>query len=201
MTTSTTQRPAARGRKPRGELIVAGTVAVIGVVVLTRTVTMDVPDNGAFLGPQFFPYVVAALLLVLSALLVLQHVRREPVDAGDTEPGDMDAGDTDDGDTEAGDGAAERRLGGPSESDAPPPIDWKPFGMVAATLVLHVVLLEPLGWLIAGAGLFFGVSYALGGRNVLRDIGVAFVMSAVAQLAFSAGLGMALPAGILGAVV
>ncbi|MBB3662586.1 putative tricarboxylic transport membrane protein [Prauserella sediminis] len=211
MTTSTTQRPAARGRKPRGELIVAGTVAVIGVVVLTRTVTMDVPDNGAFLGPQFFPYVVAALLLVLSALLVLQHVSREPVDAGDTDDGDMDAGDTDDGDTddgdtddgdtEAGDGAAERRLGGPSESDAPPPIDWKPFGMVAATLVLHVVLLEPLGWLIAGAGLFFGVSYALGGRNVLRDIGVAFVMSAVAQLAFSAGLGMALPAGILGAVV
>ncbi|KID32153.1 Tripartite tricarboxylate transporter TctB family [Prauserella sp. Am3] len=190
MTTTTTPRSPVGGRKARGELIVAGTVAVIAVVVLVRTAAMDVPDNGSFLGPQFFPYVVGALLLVLSALLVVQHLRRAPAtETAGTESADDEPADD-------GKGAA-----GGSESDTPPAIDWKPFGLVAATLVLHVVLLEPLGWLIAGAGLFFGISYALGGRNVLRDLGVAFVMSAVAQLAFSAGLGMALPAGILGAVV
>lgn len=202
MTTTTTPRSAASGRKPRGELLVAGTVAVIGLVVLVRTVTMDVPDNGAFLGPQFFPYLVSALLLALSALLVVQHLRTAPADATGS---DTTGGDTTDADAAGSDGADAEGDAGPggteSESDGPPAIDWKPFGLVAATLVLHVVLLEPLGWLIAGAGLFFGVSYALGGRNVLRDLGVAFVMSSVAQLAFSAGLGMSLPAGILGAVV
>ncbi|MBB3049535.1 putative tricarboxylic transport membrane protein [Prauserella isguenensis] len=196
MTTTTTPRSTARGRKPRGELLVAGTVAVIGVVVGVRTVTMDVPDNGAFLGPQFFPYIVSGLLLVLSALLVVQHLRGAPADTAAVGTTDTHKADADD----VADGAAGRGEAA-SESDVPPAIDWKPFGLVAATLVLHVVLLEPLGWLIAGAGLFFGVSYALGGRNVLRDLGVAFVMSSVAQLAFSAGLGMSLPAGILGAVV
>lgn len=186
MTTTTPPRSAATGRAPRGELIVAGTVAVIGIVVLARTAAMDVPETGAFLGPQFFPYIVGVLLLVLSTLLVVQHFRRDSPE--DTEQ--ADAGQTD---TEPADGVA--------ESDGPPAIDWKPLGLVAGTLVLHVLLLEPLGWLIAGAGLFFGVSYALGGRNVLRDLGVAFAMSALAQLAFSVGLGMSLPAGILGAVV
>lgn len=185
MTTATTPRPAASGRKPRGELIVPGMVAVIGIVVLARTVTMDVPDTGAFLGPQFFPYIVGALLLVLSALLVVQHVRK----------------DTDDTDSQPGADTVDEEGGAASESDAAPAIDWRPFGLVLVVLALHVVLLEPLGWLIAGAGLFFGISYALGGRNVLRDIGVAFVISSAAQLAFSSGLGMALPAGILGAVV
>ncbi|MCP2254298.1 putative tricarboxylic transport membrane protein [Prauserella aidingensis] len=197
MTTTTTPRSAASRRKARGELLVAGTVAAIGLVVLVRTATMDVPDNGAFLGPQFFPYLVSALLLALSALLVVQHLRAAPADATGSDTTDVDAAGSDGADAEGDAGPG----GTGSGSDGPPAIDWKPFGLVAATLVLHVVLLEPLGWLIAGAGLFFGVSYALGGRNVLRDLGVAFVMSSVAQLAFSAGLGMSLPAGILGAVV
>lgn len=197
MTTTTTPRNAARGRKPRGELLVAGTVAVIGVVAGVRTVTMDVPDNGAFLGPQFFPYVVCSLLILLSALLVVQHVRGNHDDTAVA--ADADAATDADADTDAD--AGDEPTAASAESDSPPPIDWKPFGLVAATLVAHVVLLEPLGWLIAGAGLFFGISYALGGRNVLRDLGVAFVMSSAAQLAFSTGLGMALPAGILGAVV
>lgn len=203
MTTTTTPRSTETERRPRGELLVAGTVAVIGLVVLWRTAVMDVPGTGAFLGPQFFPYVVGALLLVLSALLVLQHVRgsapsASTVAAGaersDDDTSDSDASDTDGSDSDGSDSDA-------SDTDTPGPIDWKPFGLVVLTLAAHVALLEPLGWLIAGAGLFFGVSYALGGRHVLRDLGVAFVMSSIAQLAFSAGLGMSLPAGILGAVV
>ncbi|OLT39121.1 hypothetical protein BJF85_07215 [Saccharomonospora sp. CUA-673] len=161
---------------------------------------MDVPDNGAFLGPQFFPYLVGALLAVLSALLVVQNLRGTPAPA----TADTDTASAADGSDERADTGVDESTDDSTpatDSDAPPAIDWKPFGLVALTLVLHMALLQPLGWLIAGAGLFFGISYALGGRNVLRDLGVAFVMSSVAQLAFSAGLGMALPAGILGAVV
>lgn len=181
-----TTTPDTRRAKPRGELVVALLVAAIGATLLVGTATMDVPGTSGYLGPQFFPAVVGVLLLVLSGLLVVQHLRApapriEQTSQVDEEP------------TAA--------ASAPAETTGAPGIDWKPFGIVALTLVLHVLLLEPLGWLIAGAGLFFGVSYALGGRHVLRDIGIAFVLSSLAQLAFSAGLGITLPAGILGGVI
>lgn len=157
--------------RSRGELVVVAIVAAIGTFLLVRTTTMEVTGTSGFLGPRFFPAVVGVLLLVLSTALAIQHLR------GTKQPVEESHEDTDDA------------------------IDWRPLGIVAATLTLHVLLLEPLGWLIAGAGLFFGVSYALGGRNVLRDVGIAFVLSSAAQLGFSAGLGIALPSGILGGVV
>lgn len=80
-------------------------------------------------------------------------------------------------------------------------VDWKPLGVVGATLLLHLLLLDVLGWIIAGALLFWGVSYALGSRRVLRDLGISFVVAAAVQLGFSAGLGLNLPAGILLGVV
>ncbi|GAB2742920.1 tripartite tricarboxylate transporter TctB family protein [Salinifilum aidingensis] len=171
--------PVTRRAKPRGELVVALLVAAIAATLLVRTASMDVPGTSGYLGPQFFPAVVGVLLLVLSALLVLQHLRA-PAPPTEQEHADESA---------------------PSEAAGAPGMDWKPFGIVVATLVLHVLLLEPLGWLIAGAGLFAGVSYALGGRHVLRDIGIAFVLSSAAQLGFSAGLGITLPAGVLGGVM
>lgn len=79
--------------------------------------------------------------------------------------------------------------------------DWKPLALVGGTLLLHLLLLEVLGWILAGALLFWGVSYALGSRRVLRDLGIAFVVAAAVQLGFSAGLGLTLPAGILLGVV
>ncbi|MQA11795.1 MAG: tripartite tricarboxylate transporter TctB family protein [Pseudonocardiaceae bacterium] len=158
----------------KGELIVVALVAAIGLFLLVQSANMAVPGTAGFLGPRFFPIVVGIFLLVLSALLAMQTLRT---------PRERD--------TEQAEGE-DREPGG---------IDWQPLGIVALTLALHAVLLEPLGWLIAGAGLFFGVSYALGGRHVLRDLGVSFVVAAAAQLGFSAGLGIALPAGILGGVV
>lgn len=80
-------------------------------------------------------------------------------------------------------------------------IDWKPLGFVGGTLLLHLLLLDVLGWILAGALLFWGVSYALGSRRALRDLGIAFVVAAAVQLGFSAGLGLNLPAGILLGVV
>lgn len=175
---------ATSGPKSKGELIVAALVAVMGTLLLVGTATMEVPGTSGYLGPQFFPLVVGLLLLALSALLLVQHLRGVPAHkAGDQQEASGDEN------------------GGQAEANGAPSIDWKPLGIVVATLVLFVLLLEPLGWLIAGAGLFFGVSYALGGRRVLHDIGISFVLSSTAQLGFSTGLGVALPAGILGGVM
>lgn len=80
------------------------------------------------------------------------------------------------------------------------PLAWfetRPALIVLAGLVVHTALLEPLGWLFAGALLFWIVAYAFGARAYLRDAIVALSMSAAVQVGFSLGLGLGLPGGIL----
>lgn len=71
------------------------------------------------------------------------------------------------------------------------------FGLVAATLAAHVLLLWLLGWIPAGIVLFWGIARAVGSRRPLFDLGVAAVFSCAVQFAFSAGLGVSLPVGLL----
>lgn len=75
--------------------------------------------------------------------------------------------------------------------------DRKPLLLVAATLIAFVLLLQPAGWILAGAMLFWGVSLALGSEHRLRDLGISLIVSSAVQLVFSAGLGLSLPAGVL----
>lgn len=99
-------------------------------------------------------------------------------------------------------GAALLVLGGlllldKSPPNAETPSDWSAFGLVAATLASHVLLLWLVGWIPAGIVLFWGVARAVGSRRALFDLGVAAVFSCAVQLAFSAGLGVSLPVGLL----
>lgn len=90
-----------------------------------------------------------------------------------------------------------RDLGGGKGSS---PLAWfenRPVLLVLAGLVVHTALLEFVGWLIAGALLFWVVAYAFGARAHLRDVIVALSMSAAVQVGFSLGLGLNLPGGFL----
>ena len=62
-------------------------------------------------------------------------------------------------------------------------------------------VLEPLGFPVAAALLFFGVAAALGSRRWARDAGIAVVLSVLVFLAFARGLGVGLPAGVLQGVL
>lgn len=77
----------------------------------------------------------------------------------------------------------------------------RPVLIVVAALVVNTVLLEFLGWLLAGALLFWAVAFAFGARAYLRDAVVALSVSAAVQVGFSLGLGLSLPSGILGWVL
>ena len=72
--------------------------------------------------------------------------------------------------------------------------------LTVGTVALFIALLEPLGWVLAGAFLFWGVSIGLGGRRYVFDAAVALLVSSAVQLVFSGGLGLTLPGGILAAV-
>lgn len=154
-----------------GELGVAVLVAGIGAFFLVQTARMDASSSAAFLGPRFFPAVVGVVMIVLGVLLAIQTLRSSKRE--------------------------ESEESGTEATPAEQSTDWKSLGIVAATLVLHLLLLDLLGWIIAGALLFWGASYGLGGRRVLRDLAISIVVACAVQVLFSAILGLSLPSGIL----
>jgi putative tricarboxylic transport membrane protein len=79
-------------------------------------------------------------------------------------------------------------------------LDLPPIVAVTAGLVLQMVLMKPAGFVIATAVLFVAVTYALGSRRILLNVAVGLVLCAVTYVAFTRGLGLVLPAGMLGAL-
>lgn len=78
------------------------------------------------------------------------------------------------------------------------PTDWKAAGKVVVALAAFALALVPLGWIVAGSILFWGVARGLGGRRMLFDLIIGVGMASLIQVAFSAGLGLRLPPGIFG---
>ena len=85
----------------------------------------------------------------------------------------------------------------PHLEDGDARIIWRGVAVVSASLVLFMVVLTTLGWLISAALLFAGVAWGLGSGRHLVNLGAGLALSSVIQLAFSGGLGLPLPAGIL----
>jgi putative tricarboxylic transport membrane protein len=80
-------------------------------------------------------------------------------------------------------------------------IDLPPTLTVTAGLILQMVLIKPLGFVIATAVLFVAVAYALGSRRIVLNAAVGLVLCAVTYVAFTRGLGLVLPAGMLGTLL
>jgi putative tricarboxylic transport membrane protein len=79
--------------------------------------------------------------------------------------------------------------------------DWRTVGLLLAGVVAFVLVLNPLGWIISAAVLFWVVAYALGSRRPFFDAGVGLLFSSITQLAFGAGLGLSLPSGFIGGIL
>jgi putative tricarboxylic transport membrane protein len=77
-------------------------------------------------------------------------------------------------------------------------LDLPPTLIVTGGLVLQMVLIKPLGFVIATAVLFVAIAYALGSRRVLVNAAIGLVLCALTYVAFTRGLGLVLPAGMLG---
>ncbi|CAN3126657.1 tripartite tricarboxylate transporter TctB family protein [Mycobacterium sp. smrl_JER01] len=84
-------------------------------------------------------------------------------------------------------------LGGPEQSS-----NWRAAGITIGSLVAFAVLLQPAGWIIAGAVVFWGVTVGLGSTRYVPNILIGLGASSVMQLIFSGLLGLNLPAGVMG---
>ncbi|MDA0566952.1 tripartite tricarboxylate transporter TctB family protein [Streptomonospora sp. S1-112] len=193
-----TAPPAARPSwwRGRSEVFVGLLVIGVAVVMAVQTAGMHVPDTSTGPGPQLFPWLVSGLMLVLGAALVVQVVRTPAADPdADSGPRPGGAG-ADAADADGGAAGAAGRAGRRA-----PQTDWRTVATVLGSVAAFALLLHPLGWLLSGALLFFGVAWAFGGRRPLYEAAVALVYSSVVQLAFVGGLGLNLPSGILGGIL
>ncbi|HZG02698.1 MAG TPA: tripartite tricarboxylate transporter TctB family protein [Streptomyces sp.] len=154
----------------RAELLVCALLALLGAVVLFDALTMaDLPGAETDpIGPRAVPVAVGAGLLALAVALAVDVLR-------------------------GGRGEAE----GGEDIDLAAKLDWRAVLLVIAFFLANAALIEPLGWAVSGAVLFWGTAWALGSRRWLRDAAVSVTLSVGSFYAFAYGLGIILPPGVL----
>ncbi|MFI1727654.1 tripartite tricarboxylate transporter TctB family protein [Streptomyces acidicola] len=170
--TGTSPAPATERRswlRDHSELGVSVLLLVLGVLVLTDALTMDVDiaQRGP-VGPRTVPVVVGTGLLVIAALLAVDVLR-------------------------GGRGQAESG----EDVDLSEPADWRTVALLTGVFLGAAVLINPLGFPVAGALLFWGAAFALGSRRFDRDPLIAAVLSLATYAAFNNLLGVPLPGGPL----
>jgi putative tricarboxylic transport membrane protein len=153
---------------PAGQLVFPAGVAALAVWVLARAGSITTPVSAGAMGPRVLPYLVGVAML-LSAVAVIVSVLR---------------------------GRLAQAEGG-EDVDPHAHTDWRAVALLIVLLVLHIVLITPLGWPIAAAVLFTGAAWTLGARPRLRAALIGTALAFVLQVAFAGGLGVSLPPGPL----
>ncbi|GAB3485717.1 tripartite tricarboxylate transporter TctB family protein [Amycolatopsis cihanbeyliensis] len=163
--------PAGAGRwwRTRSELGVCLLLLALGVLVLTDALSMpvDFTQRGP-IGPKAVPVLVGTALVVVAALLARDVLR-------------------------GGRGEAE----GGEDVDLDTPADWRTVLLLSGAFLANAALIDTAGFPVSSAVLFWGASYALGSRNLVRDPLIAATVSVVTWIVFDELLGVPLPGGPL----
>jgi len=147
----------------------AAFLGLLGLVLLLDAARMHNPTTGADpLGPRPVPLLVGVISLVLAVALAVAVHRGDRPEAEQGEDVDLSSG-----------------------------ADLKTVLLLVAVFAATIVLIDPLGWVIAGGLLFYGSAFALGSRHPVRDLAIAAGLALVTFYGFAIGLGVNLPAGIL----
>ncbi|TDQ53319.1 tripartite tricarboxylate transporter TctB family protein [Actinorugispora endophytica] len=151
----------------RAELGVCVFLYVVAALVLADAATLDsgLTQQRGPVGPAAVPVLVGVLLAVVATLLVVDVLRGGTGAAEDGEDVDPDARS-----------------------------DWRTVILLAAAFLVNAAVIDTAGWIVSGALLFWGASFALGSRHWVRDPLLAVGLSLGSYLMFSA-LGVWLPAG------
>lgn len=184
-----------------GSFAMAAVIAGFAVFLTYGLLTLDAVEAEEGPGPAFFPTLIAVLAWVATVGLVVDAVRRRRAAARHGAPSATTRASTSGAASTGGTTGAQMQTPGTMEdrTDESAGTDWRSALLVAATFAIFIAILQPLGWILAGTWLFWGAAQSLGSRRRLFDLGVALAIASVVQLAFGAGLGLNLPAGVLGA--
>lgn len=175
MTTATekSQESAAPKRVDKAQYFVCAVLVAVGAFLVFDALTLEAGFAKVDpVGPKFFPLAIGVILIVLAVILAIA-ISRGSV-------GEADAGE---------------------DVDPDSPGDWRTVGLLVGVFVAVILLVEPLGWAIAGTLLFAGTATILGSRHYIRNIVIGAVLAVASFYAFYSGLGIPLPAGILDGIL
>jgi putative tricarboxylic transport membrane protein len=149
-------------------LLALGVVA-LGIIVLVQTQDIRVPGAMARVGPRVIPTIVGGGLVLIGIWYAIEVLLgSRPEVAIESE-----------------------------DADPTLPADWLTIGGIGVALVVYMLTIERLGFIIASALLFVITAFSMGSRSWLRDIALGILIATAVYIAFSNGLGVRLPEGIL----
>ena len=172
-TTEKSQENTAPKRVDKAQYFVCAVLVAVGAFLTFDALTLEAGFAKVDpVGPKFFPLAIGVILIVLAVILAIAIPRGSV--------GEADAGE---------------------DVDPDSPGDWRTVGMLVGVFVAVILLVEPLGWAIAGTLLFAGSATILGSRHYIRNIVIGAVLAVASFYAFYSGLGIPLPAGILDGIL
>lgn len=151
------------------EMLLALGVVALGIIVLVQTQDIRVPGAMARVGPRVIPTIVGGGLVLIGIWYAIEVLLgSRPEVAIESE-----------------------------DADPTLPADWLTIGGIGVALVVYMLTIERLGFIIASALLFVITAFSMGSRSWLRDIALGILIATAVYIAFSNGLGVRLPEGIL----
>jgi putative tricarboxylic transport membrane protein len=151
------------------EALVAIGVSAMGIVILITTQDIAIPKAYSVVGPRAIPTIVGWALVILGIWYLIDVLRGNvAIPSGDSE-----------------------------DADPTLPADWGVLIGLALTLGVYAVIMEPAGFIVASALLFFSSATVMGSRHFVRDAIIGIVMATLVFLVFREWLGIRLPYGIL----
>jgi putative tricarboxylic transport membrane protein len=152
--------------RPQIEYAITALLGIASVAIFLGASNVRIPPTANVVDPRFFPRIVAGLL----AISAIAH----------------------------GVEVSKGRFGEPEEGedvDLSKPGNWRALLAVSLSFIAHALLVQRVGWILAGIVLFFGSALGLGSKRIVRTLGISVVISVVAFIVFRVLLGVYLPGG------
>lgn len=150
------------------EAVFALAFLLLGLFVIYDSLTLPEPGVYSAVSPKTFALIIGVFTTTVAAFLLHEVFRGRFGIAEGTEPG-----------------------------DAFLPPDIRTMSLVLLAILLHVILLERSGYILAATLTFFMVTFAFGSRKFLKDFVISFLFAVIVYVVFSKGLRIFLPDGFI----
>jgi putative tricarboxylic transport membrane protein len=149
---------------PQGEFWVACGIILVGVFFAVGTLQIEETTASALIGPRFYPLLVSMGLLITGVLLARESI------------GDKKTPDPPNPDVQQGSKPT-----------------FSAFVYITLGLLLHVLLMQTFGFVVASVTLFLCAARGFGARNWVTTGGIGLALSLATYSGFKYGLEINLP--------
>lgn len=156
----------------RSALIMPVMLIILGAFLLYGAFDMHVVGDDTIFGPRAVPLFAACACFVVAVLMAVSIVRNP----------------------ELGDGPVDED-GNPAPGTV---TNWNTLGVTFGAFVAFAILLEPAGWIISGAIVFWIVTVGFGNTAYVKNLLIGLAGSSIVEIVFGGLLGLNLPAGVFG---